>query len=79
LQPQENAARDLSEARLNNDKDLRLEIQHLGEDIKARGCLTPLLVRPSGSVYIVLDGNRRLAAAKWSASASCPAWPSKAQ
>ncbi len=64
MQPQENAARDLSEARLNDDQDLRLEIQRLGEDMKARGCLTPLLVRPSGSVFIVLDGNRRLAAAK---------------
>jgi ParB family transcriptional regulator, chromosome partitioning protein len=41
----------------------RLELHLLGQDMKRRGVLVPLIVRRNGDVYIVIDGHRRLAAA----------------
>ena len=44
-------------------EDLRLELRLLGEDMKRRGILVPLLVRRNGDVYVVIDGHRRREAA----------------
>ena len=46
-----------------DSEELRLELHLLGQDMKRRGVLVPLLVRKSGEVYPVADGHRRLAAA----------------
>jgi ParB/RepB/Spo0J family partition protein len=46
-----------------DSEDLQLELRLLGQDMKRRGVLVPLLVRRNGDVYIVIDGHRRLAAA----------------
>ncbi len=44
-------------------EDLRLDLRLLGQDMKQRGVLVPLLVRRNGDVYVIIDGHRRLAAA----------------
>ncbi|HTU93384.1 MAG TPA: ParB/RepB/Spo0J family partition protein [Gemmataceae bacterium] len=44
-------------------EDLRLELRLLGEDMKRRGVLVPLLVRRKGDVYMLIDGHRRRQAA----------------
>jgi ParB/RepB/Spo0J family partition protein len=41
----------------------RIELQLLGEDMRRRGVLVPLLVRPNGDVYLIVDGHRRRKAA----------------
>jgi ParB family chromosome partitioning protein len=40
------------------------ELQNLRRDLTRRGILVPLLVRRNGDVYMLIDGHRRLAAAK---------------
>ncbi|MGH7173852.1 MAG: ParB/RepB/Spo0J family partition protein [Gemmataceae bacterium] len=46
-----------------SSEDLRLELRLLGQDMKRRGVLVPLLVLRNGDVYIVIDGHRRREAA----------------
>src|SRR5262249_16000606 len=46
-----------------DSEELRLDLRLLGQDMKKRGVLVPLLVRRNGDVYVVIDGHRRLAAA----------------
>lgn len=43
--------------------ELRLELRLLGQDMKRRGVLVPLLVRRNGDVCVVIDGHRRRQAA----------------
>ncbi len=47
-----------------DSEELRLGLRLLGEDMKRRGVIVPLIVRPDGEMYVVIDGHRRLAAAK---------------
>lgn len=44
-------------------EDSRLELRLLGQDMKRRGVLVPLLVRRNGGAYMVIDGHRRREAA----------------
>lgn len=46
-----------------DSEDVRLELRLLGQDMKSRGVLVPLLVRRNGDVYVVIDGHRRREAA----------------
>ena len=46
-----------------DSEDFRLELRLLGEDMKRRGVLVPLLVRRNGDVYMLIDGHRRRQAA----------------
>jgi ParB/RepB/Spo0J family partition protein len=46
-----------------DNQELRLDLELLGQDMKRRGVLVPLLVRRNGEVYLIADGHRRLAAA----------------
>jgi ParB family chromosome partitioning protein len=44
-------------------EELRLELRLLGQDMKKRGVLVPLLVRRNVDLYVVIDGHRRREAA----------------
>ena len=46
-----------------SSEDSRLELRLLGQDMKRRGVLVPLLVRRNGDMYLVIDGHRRREAA----------------
>jgi ParB family chromosome partitioning protein len=46
-----------------DSEELRVDLRLLGQDMKRRGVLVPLIVRRNGDVHVVIDGHRRLAAA----------------